>query len=975
MFNYKVEIYENNAWTTLDNVALPITDGDVLDETLAEGRIDIKNTTRSKSIKPFTRLRIKCYDGETYKGKIQRVVGTTKKTRKRLVGTPTYDFEIQTLELTKLLERTIIGSMTSTKYINKNYSDTVPAPPNTVGIQYYTGLSPIENEYAGTIPSQIGGQNGFTGILINNPPQFRLYLPVGTIISSDASFITKAFDWYDTPTYPKARWVTEPQITLKYNGNTVSGYTLSNLGGYTIEAYADLVEYHGTTGDSSTEEDARFRVTITWNIATYYQKQTVPKTITSVVQRLLSVGKTRRKNETPKYALNQAFATKYSSIEAPEFAFTNDTLLDALFVIGGAIHAIPRLQCTSDPNDNDLKYEVTFDELGGDEDITANMPAMVYEDKNYDITDYCGALDSPAQNLVNSREVKKGCLTELGGQYITMRTETSQVEISSDTAAWSVSMPIHQMVRLYMLYDGTERDISAYVYEADEYATLSQLEESEYPYSTGWALCYKKGSNTITGFNNKLTTATILTKPGLAYAISNIWKAVAGSYIPSNDLINCAFRAVYVPIVEARITQRKPLTETDEDIELMYNQGSNLVETNAYGQKMRGAAARLGQEITRRTYDFKSLDNLPKVGQLIDGAYIAQCNCAYYATKVRVTVTMTPNFNLLSQYVGLNTNYRLSDISTEQITNRFITYGNTLVFGDSEANGSPIIPTATAKSAIAKMLKPADNADISRIDKAMFVGYDEEETEIEDSAVLLPVMSFPFGTSWAFVCACLDNYGAGYQATSEFTVTVIENGVNVTKHKRVQRLVPYSDGTGEIEYLGVWWTGDAVWENDATAIANGGQANIYPQATASVETAFKSKTMTTGSNPFVLEKDSKERIGVVYQMHLQANRDSVVIGSALADNCPLCTNYDTVNPPLGTAYVLPRTINTFGSVDLTGATNTTFTVNNGQIVVANPGIAGTKAWVIVDTQNNIYIGENTDENNGGNFPTIYISTK
>ena len=939
MFSYKVEIYENNAWTTLDNVALPITDGDVLDETLAEGRIDIKNTLRSKSIKPFTRLRIKCYDGETYKNTIQRVVGTTKKTRKRLVGTPTYDFEIQTLELTKLLERTIIGSMTSTKYINKNYDDTYTATP-VVTRDYEAGGHIDEGTY----------------------PTYKLYYPIGTQISADASYITiddtggsGLVDYY---------WVDAPQTRVKdSNGNYIADNTITKAGTYTIEMYAKLAaEYIGITYDT---------LTIEWTVYAYYQKQTIPKSIASVVQRLLSAGKTRRKNETPKYALNQAFIDKYKNIEAPEFAFTNDTLLDALFMVGGAIHAIPRLQCTSNPLDNDLKYEVTFDELGGDEDITANMPAIVYEDKNYDITDYCGALDSPAQNLVNSREVAKGCLTEFGGQYITMRTETSQVEISSDTAAWSVSMPINQMVQFSMRYGNLEKDISPYMYEADEYGTLSQLEDSKYPYSTGWALCYKKGSNTITGFNSKLTTSTVLTKAGLKYAISNIWQAVTGNTIPDNDLINCAFKAVYVPIVEARITQRKPLTETDEDIELMYNQGSNLVETNAYGQKMRGAAARLGQEITRRTYDFKSFDNLPKVGQLIDGAYIAQCNCAYYVNKVRITVMLTPNFNLLSQYVGLNTNYRLSDISTEQITNRFITYGNTLVFGDSETNGSPIIPTATAKSAIAKMLKPTDNADISRIDKAMFVGYDEEETEIEDSAVLLPVMSFPFGTSWAFVCACLDNFGAGYQATDAFDTGTAPD----TVHKRVQRLVPYTDAVGEIEYLGVWWTGDALWTNDASAIADNGQANLYPQATASVETAFKSKTMTTGSNPFVLEKDSKERIGVVYQMHLQANRDSVVIGSALAENCPLCTNY-TANA--GTAYVLPHTINTFGSLDaseLTDDNKTTFTVNNGQIIVANPGIAGTKSWVIVDANKNIYIGENTDANESGYFPAIYISTK
>lgn len=965
MFNYLVQTYEDGAWQDLNKVALPITDGDVLDETLAEGKFDLRSTSRVKPIKPFTRVRVKLYDGNTYKGKIQRVAGDTKRTTKRIAYPRRYDHDIQTLELTKIMERIIIGSMTSTKYITKDYQNEYTVNEVTTNVkQYYDGRD--DNIWSvNYIPSHIGY------IDIGTAPTYKLYYPVGATISADASYITKQADIAGLQSHS---WTEAPHTILKRNGVAVANNKFTQPGTYTIEAHAVLETVTAGLPPKIDVDD----ITIVWEVSAYSDKMATPKSITSIVNRLLAAGKTRRKGIDPQtITFNAQQAQKYSQVpytNPSEFAFTNDTLLDALMQIGGMIHAIPRLQVKDESeNSEDLTYELVFDELGGNEDITDTMPKMLYQEDTYSVNDYCGTLDSPAQNLVNSQNVEKGAKATFGDQYITMRTETTQVEISADTAAFQESDEIEQMVQFWMRFGDKERNISPYVYEEDEYKTLSQLNESRYPYSTGWALCYKKGSRTITGFNNKLTTATVLTKPLLKYAIANIWKAVTGDNLLESDIINCSFKAIYVPSVQTRITSRKPISSEQDDIELFYNQGANKVETSAFGQKMRGAAARLGQLLTRKTYDFFSLNNLPKVGQIIDGAYIAQADYAFYQTKVRCTVTLAPNFNLLSQYVGLNTNYRLSDISTEQIADRYITYGEKIVFGYGNAGtiNPTIVPQSLVETAIRQMLKGTNGeSPVKRINTSLWIGYDENGDQIVDSQVLLPVMSFPFGTSWAFVCACVDNYGVGYQATDAFDVD--------GKHKRVQRLVPYSDAVGEIEYLGVWWSGKQIWTNDASAVADGGQANVYPYATnASKAVYLASAEMATGDyangHPFVLMKDSRERIGVVYQIHLQANRDTIVIGSALADNCPLCTNYQASTTK---AYILPHTINTFGAVDFTGATETTFTVAGNAITVAHNGADNVKSWVIVDdASKQIYIGENTSENQDGHFPIVYMTTK
>ena len=969
MFKYIVETYENNEWQKLNDVVLPITDGDVLDETLAEGKVDVKNTARSTSLKPMTRLRIKCYEDGVFKGKIQRVVGTSRKTRKRLVGSPLFDYEAQTLELTKIMERIVIGSMTSTKWLEHNYQ-------------------------GGSAQFSDTGTTG-TLVHINDSlvPSYNLIYKTGeTIQIPQAGGIASSSQWdtwltisgFSGVNYKGAivtneikKGNTTEAISIWSNDNSTAdtsiSYTFDSDGSYQITTYWAV---YVTQSELDTDNPS-IEGSYTWSFSVYTQKHAQPQNyiITSIVNRLLSAGKTRRHSDNPLISFNAEQATKYSQApydNPPEFAFTNSTLLDALMQIGGAIHAIPRLQCVGESEDSeDLTYEVVFDELGGNEDISANMPAFVYEDKNYDINDYSGELDSPAQNLVNSQNIEKGCVSEFGKQYITVRTESAQVEISADTMALQLSSKIQQLVRLYCKYGNEEYDITPYVYESEEYQTLSTLENSTYPYSIGYALCYKKGGNTITGLNSKITTATVLTKWKTQYAILNILRAVTGnSSLTISRYIDLAFRVVYVPIIETRLTHRKPFADGTEDITLVYNQGANLVETSAYGQKLRGAVARLGQEITRRTYDFFSFSNLPKVGQIIDGSYIAQVNYAFYVNKIRVTVTLTPNFNLLSHYVGLNTNYRLSDISQEQIANRFITYGETLVFGNSETSKQGTIISKSLAGQVVHKILDDTQPDISRIDTAMTESIDEDGNIITDTAVLLPVVSFPFGTSWAFVCAFLDNYGAGYQATDEFQ--------DNSEYKRVQRLVPYTDAVGEIAELNVWWNNRREWENDGNAVADGGQANIYPLANSTVKGNYKANSpMTTADNPFVLLKDSKERIGIVYQMHLQANRETIVIGSALADNCPLCTN--VTDAPTIKAYVLDHTINTFGNPDIVVGTNaqeTTYSVDsNGTITVAPVSGFTARAWVIADTNGNIYIGENNPTINGSTYEPIYISTK
>lgn len=935
MFNYTIHIYEENAWRVLGDVGMPITDGAVLDDTLDEGRIDLCNTTRSRAIRPFQRIKIDCYENGVLKKTIQRVVGTAKRVRKRNTTPALYDWSIQTLELTKLLERDFIGTMTATKPLSKIYNDEYigDAMPS---IRYFKKATTVGAEWQ-EIPADE------SAITYTNIPTYKLGYYVGTTL-------TFTNDWLDAGTSGVVgnTWVEEPTTKLLKNGNAIADNTLSTRGNYQIETTATC---YSTSGNY-------YKIEVVWIISAFADVETNKTfSISNIVKRLLYAGVTRRW-ESQKYTLDTAFAEKYKDVEAPEFAFTNSTLLDALFQIGGKIHAIPRLICKED---NDLQYIVTFDELGGNEEVGDKMPQWVYEEETIDINDYCDTLDSPAQNLVNSSNIEKGCISEFGSQYITIRTENAQVEISADTMAVRTAMPIKQMVKCQLLYNGIIYDITPYVYEVAEYNTLSTLYTSTYPYSKGYALCYSIGGDTITGLNNKQTTPTVIQGLGEQYAIINILNAVSGLSLESatfKDYINLAFRVTYVPIVTARVTQKRPIKSDTNGNTLVYNQGANMVETSAFGQKMRGAIARLGLETTRRTYDFDTFANLPEVGQKIDGEYIAQVDCAYYPTKVRATVLLTPNFNQLSQYVGLDTNYRLYDVSERQTVDRFINYNEIVEVGDNDVGvleNDTILSVELLRALVTSTLA---NGTLDRIDTAMTISYDLDGNEIEDSAVLLPVASFPFGQSLAFVCAFVDNYGAGYQAIDRFETD--------GKFKRVQRLVPYADNLGEIDKLAVYYLNSQAWHN-ANEIGDNKQSALYPQATDTTRAYYESNApMKTGAYPFVLSKDSSEKIGITYQVHFQSNRESVVIGAGFTENCPLVTNI--TDRPTPSAYAFTHELNNLSSIDIASE------IANGIASPVSWTREGTtkgirispltlpetaKAWALVDENNNIYVGENT----------------
>lgn len=876
MFKYTIELRKPNSteWEPLKNWARPFTDGTTLDDTLDEGCINLSCTTRSEAIPPFSKIRITISESDEkgdYKqvGQIIRVVGNTKRTRRTYSSSsPTlWDWNIQTLEETKLLERYICDSMMSTNYLSKDYTG---------------GFNPVVGVVTATGGDQPTARDGviFTPYQQGTSVEFPT---VGGVAQLPASKPAEyRFGWGDGNLK-----IIDPNNQEVYSGNWVEKHTvlLSEIGTYKIKYVGEsTVSYPPLWYPFGSP------VTIEFDIGVF--EHIIPRTqptITSVCERLLSAGVTRRQGiEKQKFELDEAFANKYRDVPAPEFSFTRQTLFEALLTVGGYIHAIPRLDTKVDKKTGEEKQIVTFDELGGNDEIDmTDFPKQVYCDKVQTINDFCSTLDSPAQNLLNTQDRVSGAITELGNDYITVRAENAEVIIDSDTAIIRTSLPINQIVKLECGYiDGRSEpvgDITPYVYESAEYDVLSSYSGTAYPYSKAYALRYAQGDNKITGLQTKLQYPTSV-QQGLANpAIINIIQAVTKKKISDTEIHKLAFRVTYVPIVTSRVLQRKPYgtaggtnNNAGWDNSLVYNQGGNMVESSFYGDKMKGAIARLGNEVEQRTYDFYYYEKLPKCGQKLDGMYVARVDAEYDITRIRATLTLTKDFNMLSQYVGLNSNARMYDISEKQSVERFINYSENCYVGDEDGkSGYPML------RGIERLIKGTINRNSNyRVRIAYVTGKDKDGNDI-GNPVVLPVMAFGFGNSLAFTFSMYDNYGAGFQNSNVFKVN--------SKYKGVQRLVPYADGLGEMETMSVSMYNN-LWEPTAADQEPGGNANLYPSYNGKLPTSVN-MLISTGNKPLIVQKDSREALTVVYQMHFVATRDSIVLGAGLTQSNAYVTDY------------------------------------------------------------------------------------
>ena len=677
--------------------------------------------------------------------------------------------------------------------------------------------------------------------------------------------------------------------------------------------------------------------------------------------------------DTQKYVFDSTQAQKYANVLAPEFAFTRGTLFEALLTVGGYIHGIPRLI------DNNGALTVKFDLLGQDNAYSGNLPPHIYERSSWSGNEYCGALDSTVENLLNTTDRTQGAVTEPSADtFRAVNTYEGGFQISADSGLVSpTDKEIYQATKYecYAPQTGQVYDITPYVYEYSEYQTLSGYTGSSYPYSKGWAVYYTQGQKNIEGLSfvlNKNQTETFTAY----HAISNILAAVSGqdaSVFDSNPdfpLTTLQFRITYIPYVTSRIVQRKPYLTHPIDNVLIYNQGGNSIENEYYGERLKGTIVRIGNITSRRTYNFVHYADIPQAGQKIGNRYVALVDREFDRMRIKATVTTVANFNKLAEYLGLNSNYRLYDVSEKQAFDRAVNYGESCVISENLINNNPrtTLITVDGIGAFQKEFNASYPGMYEKVTAMRMIA--KSGRVIGEGAEISPAVgmaagSFASGNSLVFFVNMQDNYGAGYQS-NEVTNTSI----------RAQRLMPYSDELGNISTVDVDFVNELV-QTDSSPTPQ--SAFDYPayEATGAIGTIYFSTRAINEDDTggaLGISKDSREALGIVVQQHFQSDNQNIVIGKALTKYCPLVSTLS--DEDRGKLYFLNRQLNPLEAViDLTGLTasagsyTTSDETDSGAditidrafrlVLSANDSGQTAKAWAIINpSTGELYLGQN-----------------
>lgn len=883
-------------------VPFPIKWSQLLDEQLDEASLMLIRT-KTKNIPPLTDVVITMWnEKDPSVTQTLNMIVASDKSDEIPAGSGRYNHEMYLIEQTKYLEGFLCRSQGYVNSLGKTYP-----------------------EYAQTVEPDIVIEGG--EIYADDPAEtISSPLGVGTV-----TFPSLYEMFPDGWSFPAASETYDNTVSVIQNGVEIAKQSEYNqpVTATVVQGIIQVV-YRFFLGKYPPLQQVYGTMTYQVNIVGLNVSPLPKWNARTVIERALTIAETLREGDTPRFTLNAEQAAQFESIETPEFNFTQSTLREILQEVGRYVHGEPRLR------DNVIYYDM----YGSDEPTDVYYANYAAQSFQQTVERYATNLDSNVDNFVNALGYARGVIVEpYSGAYKTVQTETLYARITEDNMMISTKYPIRGITSVKCgLVNGSvpAADITPYIVESSEYNRMSSYSEL-YPDSKAYALYYTVGERNIYGLGFKYQGDWITGGAFAEYAIVNILRAATGTSVTPNDYPLLAFEVTYEPIFPARVQQSKScILDLKKQRTIAYNQGQNVIETHYYGENMKGVIARLGNVDRTLTFVQRGLPSLPKIGTIYeDDYYVSAVAAEMHPTYTKVSIALSQDFNRYSDYVGISSTKRFYEVSERQAYDSHIAYRDYVIIGDAAQNAGDALFDVTDLSEIF-----TQSGSMEPLSLLLAQGEDAGGNALPEIA--LPLNVAAMGNAALITTKYDDNYSAGNNSTyqSEGNVTgYFTNGV------------AYSDVHGNIEYLHLnYYTGGTV----PTSQEQQNQIGLsLPDATY-VDGVGKAY-ISTGSRPLWVKKGSTEILSLPYQMDFVTNRRNIVVGSALAKNCPFLSGTQSGHGAV--LYVLPKRLNKFRlTADLTGATQikdytggSGITAANGTISFAaqTSSVSG-QSWVMAD---------------------------
>lgn len=913
----------------------PLQTQDTLDESLDLVYVELKGTSEPTPFRPFADVVLTISDGTN-----TRTLGMLVESDEvvETISLKKYTHSTMFIEKTKWLERMFVEKSIRQPLAKNVFDGQVFAVPEELSRHLVAGDIPLIQTYK--TPLKAGEE--FTFLAPDNVwrPLVGTYIRIITVYEYD-------------PTNPQAEQSGNYAGYVKIWDKT--GGAITPIPDHTITLKdTDYIVYYRMY-----EAGTSPAVGVSFQYAMVATKEIPPKpdyTIQDVCEQLLQNVECLTATETPLFELAsvsdydksdeyKAQITQILESTSPEFTFSKMSLFEAFQLIGGWGHFIPRL----------IGNKIYFDLLGQSEKQGGNLEKYCSNTATQNTNEFCTKLDTQVSNLTNIDDESAGAIsTPNNKEYRTMRTEEGVVVTTEENLIIPTEYPIEKVLKLEIgrLSDGTEvGDITPFVYEASEYAVLSDY-TNRYPYSKMYALKYTEGQRNITelSFERQNVVSQVFENIAIANIIfrkigrgptwwRNLWD--------NENKFQLHYRLTYIPLTNARITQSKAHTnDIDKEISIAYNQSANKVSSNAYGEHLKGVVAKYGNIAKTKMYILPSIDLIPKVGKLFDDEYyISTVKCEYYPNYIKCEVGLSKDFNNKSAYIETNSSLQFFEYDRDLIIDRFILREDYCVLSDEVefASNNGLMITNNAITQIANWFRGEERTK-DEISYAWVRPYTQDGTNILGGYEALSLSTITLGIGNSVFCTFKfeDSVSAGSKAYYD--------GLT-----RVQEYVKYVDDYGECY---------SMWIRFATKTA--GQ-DTYAQEVATGDKLPLANGLNEyiwADGQFIIQKGVGEIPHFTYQLHFVTDTD-IIIGSGLAKNFPLVKKIvQGENVPR--LYFLKKRINKFDNlIDLTGASDeytlfTTQTYSN-QFKIPNKTMLEEEeyvAWAVTNESGELMFGRN-----------------
>ena len=962
----KAQIYLDGEWQPLNGLTNPVNIGQRLDERLDEAVINIKGSTL-EYIPPTTRI-ILTTDAESPQEKDHYFIVANDNSVEVPLGSGKYNHELSLIEATKLLEGIQCQTLTFTNSNGESYgTDDKKAFFTPSG--NYRVLGGASNE----IPEQETRSNnvGETyGLTLNLPSHNELYSkngasnePIATGSNlwaawnaweqamANSAVVTNGDIYYKLEVKNENNGIVYSKTVNSSEAGNAHKINLAEYGQYTA-VYTWHCYYFDDFGSFG------YDITINYTYKITSSKLYAPLrkwNCKDVVNRTLRLAEPLFGSQTPRFKLDDEWATKLEGILAPEFSMTSANLREQLKQVGGFAHAEPRLK--------DFET-VTFDKYGDNEEVIIDKP-YISQGFGGNINDYAVQIDTYAENLVNaSSEI--AIVEPFAGGYRSLRTEEVNVRVNETNGVIQTSFPIYAIKEVKVKTENGFVDITRYVFESTLYNTQLSSFSGVYPYSKAYGLYYTIGEKNIKGLFFK--APAVVGQAYANYAIVNILKreGVDNLYLGYPQY---KFVVSYLPIYNTRFRHGKGYIEgAPSQYTQVYNQTENLIETKYYGENIKGVAAKMGNAELTRTYFFDKYADIPQLGKNLkidDELYkITAIDTSISGNRCKTTLSLSKHYNNISPYVGINSIRRFSEVSERQAYARQIVLPTYCVISRSSPDSaSSTLIAESGVTALHQIFEPTTQPKEMTLARVTHVS---KSGETKGDTMLLPVVSSAFGNCATFTFGFADNYSAGQSVKY-----LDESGVS----GYWQADVPYADFYGNIEALEIvlyakaeMWLEDSPFEIPA-------QKGDYGFEIRGFETATE--------EPYIIDKDSREIPQITMSLEFKTTESDIIIGSGLAKRLPFIKQTDFSDAevytiPADSDFVVGEFDNVIDVVNLVAngklqEGGADFEENNGKLgitIASKLGVRKTKGWVIV-TPRKTHTGEVTNRDGTIGTETYY----